>query len=189
MGTVNSLQELFDLCAGIVKDANGCKEWPFGYFAKGKGYPYVRYEKQNRRVNRLLLEYKLGRKIRPGFFSLHTCDNKRCVNLEHYYEGTHQNNMDDAKARNRMVSGDNHPARINPERMSHAEKHYARIDPSRVPHGSKQYKAKVNEDDVREMRRLHQSELMTEAELSRKYGLHQSTTWGILNRKSWKHVT
>ena len=38
----------------------------------------------------------------------HTCDNRKCVNHEHLVIGTHQDNMDDMKKRNRTAKGEAH---------------------------------------------------------------------------------
>ena len=40
-----------------------------------------------RRVDRLALEIKLGRPIRPGFDAMHTCGESTCVNPDHLFEG------------------------------------------------------------------------------------------------------
>jgi hypothetical protein len=49
---------------------------------------------------RLVLERKLGRSIKPGFFALHHCDYPKCVNPDHLYEGTGTENQADRKLRN-----------------------------------------------------------------------------------------
>lgn len=41
-----------------------------------------------------------------GRQALHTCDNKRCINVEHLYWGTHTQNMRDAVARGRSSRGE-----------------------------------------------------------------------------------
>jgi len=39
-------------------------------------------------------------------FACHTCDNPECVNPSHLYEGTPQNNVDDAVLRDRHKRGE-----------------------------------------------------------------------------------
>lgn len=52
-------------------------------------------------VHREALEQKLGRPIAPGMDACHTCDNRRCINPGHLYEGSRRQNMADATARDR----------------------------------------------------------------------------------------
>lgn len=61
------------------------------------------------KAHRLALAMKLGRPILPGLKALHHCDNKGCVRDTHLYEGTTQDNSDDAVARDRMPRGERNP--------------------------------------------------------------------------------
>jgi hypothetical protein len=55
------------------------------------------------------------------------------------------------------------------------------------PMGSQIHCAKLTEDIVREMRRLHAAG-EKQSVLSRKFGLHRVTTARIVHRQTWKHV-
>jgi hypothetical protein len=44
--------------------------------------------------------------IPDGMHVRHTCDNTRCVNPDHLILGTHQDNMNDGKERNRFPRGE-----------------------------------------------------------------------------------
>jgi hypothetical protein len=46
--------------------------------------------------------------IPSGLFVLHSCDNRRCVNVEHLRLGTHADNMSDRNQRGRTARGDRH---------------------------------------------------------------------------------
>jgi hypothetical protein len=90
-----TLEKFYRICDAIEPDAYGCLPYPGA--TRGVHFRVI-IGGQGRRVNRLVLERKLGRPIRPGFQALHTCDYPSCVNKEHLYEGTDKDN-----ARDRML--------------------------------------------------------------------------------------
>jgi hypothetical protein len=53
-------------------------------------------------VHRLSLEWKLGRSIKNGYYACHTCDVKLCVNPNHLWEGTAQQNTEDGVLKGRI---------------------------------------------------------------------------------------
>lgn len=54
-------------------------------------------------AHRVALEIRLGRPVQG--WALHTCDTPLCVNPAHLYEGSHQDNMNDAVSRDRHSRG------------------------------------------------------------------------------------
>jgi hypothetical protein len=95
-GRPQTLEDVYQILDAIEPDEYGCKPWPRKYGL----YPVVRVSGTQLKVSRIVLERKLGRKIRPGFFALHTCDYPPCVNVDHLYEGTTADNKRDMKERN-----------------------------------------------------------------------------------------
>src|SRR5262245_11761451 len=61
-------------------------------------------------ASRLVLEDKLKRKIRRGYFALHSCDTPRCLEPAHLYEGTKKQNARDrySRGRDRHLKGAAH---------------------------------------------------------------------------------
>ena len=54
--------------------------------------------------------------------------------------------------------------------------------------GSKHYRAKLNEDQVLEIRRLHATGEYTKTALAKIFGVTQMLISYIVNRKRWKHI-
>lgn len=111
--------------------------------------------------------------IPDGMFVCHRCDNPSCVNPEHLFLGTHQDNMDDCTRKGRHARGDRSGPRLHPEKMSR---------------GEHRYNAKLTDDLVREIRRLHQNGMRGRA-IGKAFGITESAVSAIVHGKSWKHVT
>ena len=75
------------------KCSNGCWIW-MGCKIKEK-YGQIRTEKNKRMLAHRVSWILYRGKITDNLFVLHKCDNPPCVNPEHLFLGTHQDNMDD----------------------------------------------------------------------------------------------
>ncbi|MEP6516138.1 helix-turn-helix domain-containing protein [Microcoleus vaginatus] len=69
-------------------------------------------------AHRLVLEHKLVRPVKPGYFACHSCDDRGCVNPDHLWEGTPADNSRDAIEKNRFPFV---PGKICPNRKLKAE--------------------------------------------------------------------
>ena len=71
------------------------------------GYPRAKYKDRLQPVSRIVWTLIYGG-IPTGQWVLHECDNPQCVNPEHLYLGSYQDNNSD-KAERFRVAGVNHP--------------------------------------------------------------------------------
>lgn len=92
--------------------------------------------------------------LEPTQFVCHRCDNTSCINVAHLFVGTTQDNMDDMKRKERQARGEKH------------------------------HKARLTEEQVREIRASHE----TNDALATKYNVNNGTIWFIRRGLTWKHV-
>lgn len=76
---------------------NGCIEW-IGYNVRGYGQITVAHK--GIQTHRLAWTLSNG-PIPEGLLVLHHCDNPPCINPDHLFLGTHQDNMNDMSAKGR----------------------------------------------------------------------------------------
>lgn len=93
--------------------------------------------------------------IPEGLIIRHLCNNPACINIEHLALGTIADNNND-----KVLAGTTN-------------------------RGSKCNLAKLNQEQVLEIRKIHAEGLATQKELAKKYGVHQSAISRIINRKDW----
>ncbi len=92
-----------------------------------------------------------------GMFVLHKCDVRSCVNPRHLFLGTAFDNSQDMKRKRRQQRGSRH------------------------------YRAKLTEDDVRQMRTLAK-EGWRNIDLVHRFGVTPATVCVILQCRQWVHV-
>lgn len=95
------LQLLFD-AAFHLPDQTECLDWPGCLSSHGYAQVNVRGKKYS--AARFVLELVLGRPLRVGLETLHSCNNRRCYLRGHLREGSHQANMQQATEQGRMNS-------------------------------------------------------------------------------------
>ena len=82
----------------IEVQENGC--WRYTGGLNGRGYGNIWDRGRTRSAHVVSYELHVG-KVTEGMSVLHTCDNRCCVNPEHLFIGTTQDNIDDMMAKGR----------------------------------------------------------------------------------------
>lgn len=131
--------------------------WVWVGLAPGE-YGFLRVDGRKCQAHRY--SYLLHNGVNPGRqLVCHKCDNRSCVNPEHLFLGTHQDNTDDMikKQRHKHVRGESAPS------------------------------AKITEEDVLEIRRLAASGML-HTEISKRFPIAAVTVGFIVARRTWRHV-
>lgn len=155
-----------------VRITPGC--WLWTASKRNKGYGAFCYTRGgavvNGRAHRISWEVHNG-PIPEGLKVLHRCDTPACLNPEHLFLGTLQDNVDDMVQKGRHVCGSTHvPA---------AQAGYRR--------GVAHHAAKLTPETVRAIR-ADWDDGCTVSELNEKYGLRGVHAWKVATRRTWKHV-
>lgn len=131
----------------------GCHQWSGG---TSKGYGVLKWNGKNTKAYRFAYERTNG-PVPKGMHVLHRCHNTRCVNPQHLYIGTHQDNMHD-----RLLAG-----------------HY-----TTNASGERHHNAKLTRSEAEEIRRLV-SGGMFQRDAGRIFGIKQQNVSDIVHRKIW----
>lgn len=141
----------------IVDKKSGCWVWS-GPVSKD-GYGIFRESSDIKSMAAHRASYRIFRgKIKEGMFICHKCDNPPCVNPDHLYVGTPQDNSNDMVKRNRSLAGE------------------------------KNYKSKLNDWQVIKIRELWDSGELSQRDLAIVFGVTKTSIVQIVKRNSWKHI-
>jgi len=100
----------------------------------------------------------------PELCVLHRCDNPPCCNPDHLFLGTRKDNAEDM---------------VNKGRYTQHRKRYRGMDSKR---------AKLTDDEIREIRDLYASGRLTQTRLAERFNTSQSNISVIVLRQHWAHL-
>jgi len=104
-----------------VDEDTGC--WLWNGTIATNGYGYLRINKHNEFAHRASYAHHNGVEIPEGLMVCHTCNVRRCINPEHLYLGTHNDNMRDMAQSNVMKGEDNPKALLTKEQVIEIKQH------------------------------------------------------------------
>ena len=142
-----------------VNIGDKCWEWNGHRDKDGYGRFHIYYTKTKKQTNigahKVSYELFYGKLVPGGMCVCHTCDNPTCVNPNHLWLGTNQDNMDDKINKGRQIHGENH------------------------------HRAKLNWEKVKEIRVLYNNGENSREQLSKLFEMDKSTISDICNNIIW----
>lgn len=138
-----------------TKQVGDCLEWQAGMSTVGYGKFWL--DGKNIGAHRAAWKIFKG-EIPAGMHILHRCDNRSCVNPEHLFLGTNQDNVDDKVKKGRSLRGE------------------------------RNWRAKLRDDEVRSIRVLFRSYGWAVERIAKHFHVRRGIIYYTLSDKGWKHL-
>lgn len=162
-----------------VEKSDGCWRWTATKIPRGYGMSWWPDEGPEL-AHRVSYRLQFG-DIPVGMQVLHKCDVRDCVNPDHLFLGTHQDNMDD------MVRKGRHYSKTSPEKYARGLRNGAYTKPERIRRGENHPYAILTAELVLAIRRAA-SEGKKNARIAETFGLNPKTVGTVKRRETWKHI-
>jgi hypothetical protein len=124
-------------------------------------------------VTQVVWEVWNARPFPTGMCACHYCDNPACCNPLHLWIGTREQNRIDCVTKGRQARGINTGVHTQPEAF---------------PRGERHPKAKLTEQDVRDIRETYAAGIMSSPALAQRYGVAKPVILAVIHRRTWKHI-
>jgi hypothetical protein len=110
--TISNWKWLFGISDGRLKpkkiewivESNGCWKCTSHKKSTSNGYVYIR--QNHTLISKILYEQKFGKIKKKGVCMLHKCDNRWCINPDHFFLGSKADNCRDRTLKGRQASGE-----------------------------------------------------------------------------------
>jgi hypothetical protein len=148
------------------------------------GYGIFRLNGKNEKSHRFSFILKNG-EIKNNLFVCHACDNPKCVNPNHLWLGTNQDNVDDMMKKGRQLKGDDHWSRKKPDKLARGDRS-ASIKYPGIRKGENNGCAKLNWESAKNIRKLYFEDDYLLRELAKMYSVTTTTIWRVVINKTWQ---
>lgn len=163
-----SAEERFD-ASWMGEPNSGCWLW-LGRERGSNNYGSLKVDGKNHVAHRYSYKRFVG-EIPDGLYVLHRCDNPACVNPNHLFLGTIQDNTDDKVRKGRQAKGD---------RLSIAQK-----NSPKKPRGELAYNSKLSKAEVEQIRILAAERTYPQRKIAKMFGVTQALVSRIHLKGIW----
>ena len=158
LGSSGGWQARFQRYVDSSGGPNVC--WPWTRTIDSGGYGVASRNSKTDKAHRVAWEIANRESVPSNLKVLHTCDNRHCCNPKHLFIGTQQDNMDDMVNKGRSAD----------------------------KRGTNNGRAKLTEDDIREIRSLFEQGHLSQQKIESLFNVSQMTVSYIIRRKLWPEV-
>ena len=138
-----------------IRKTRGCWQWVG--LTDEDGYGRIGVKRTMLGAHRVSWEFHRGA-IPEGLCVLHTCDNPACMNPDHLFLGTNQENTHDRYLKGRSAAGENNG------------------------------NAKLSRQEVRDIRKLSSTGRCTRKELASRFNVTSKMIGYIVRRQNWRDL-